>query len=149
MPIISKETDMEDYVSFEQAKKLKELGFDWKTYCAYDKIYKDDRPWELRNYHTPQNHNLAQYSASAPTMSQAQKWLREKHYLSIEVYSSLDGDNQWEWHYYVQDLNDHLERPADATIHCDGYQSYEQALSAGIDKALELLKQTDNEHDSK
>lgn len=35
---------MEDYCTFEQSVALKEMGFDWKTYCAYDKIYKDDRP---------------------------------------------------------------------------------------------------------
>lgn len=128
---------MEDYVTFDQAMKLKELGFDWITYCVYDKVYKDDRPWELRNYHTPQNHNLAQYSASAPTLSQVQKWFREVHGIDIDidsVYHRLDTGNK-----IMYGLRIGIQKTFKKEFYLNHY-SYNEALSTGIDHALKLIK---------
>lgn len=67
---------MEDYVSFEVAKLLKEKGFD--EYCGY--YSSDGEYWGYCVY----NHKGKDY-ISAPTLQMARKWLREKHHLHIEV----------------------------------------------------------------
>lgn len=135
----------EDFVTYEQAVKLKELGFDWKCYQFYNadkKLwsytsigYGDDcRDWNDNDYAI-----IGNAECSAPTLAQAQKWLREKHYLSIEVYSSLDIDYNHEYDGFIKNLNDASEDEIeDSAISC---KTYEEALSKGIDKALELLKQ--------
>ena len=64
---------MEDYVTFEQATKLKELGFDWKTWIYYDE---DDN--ELTESISSVDWNGETDSISVPTLAQASKWLREK-----------------------------------------------------------------------
>ena len=137
---------MEDYVTFEQANALRELGFDWKTYCAYDKSYKDDRPWELRNYHTPQNHNIAQYSASAPTLAQAQRWLREVKGIAVCV-QSFDSNkdprygNFWWKEYYLPNCEERGPQWAEWWVsgHHPIFPNYEEALTDGISKMLELI----------
>ena len=121
----------EDYVSFEQAKTLKKLGFDWECYCAFDKVYRKPDPegWELRCYHTPQNHNLASYSCSAPTLAQAQKWLREVKGMLILI----QHNKNFYWTISTIDSDDEV-------IAIYEYETYEKALLGAINKALEIIK---------
>lgn len=68
----------EDFVSFETAKLLKEKGFDGECFSAYNgngKLYKFD---EEIDDNTP-------CWSDAPTLQMAMKWLREEHYLFIQV----------------------------------------------------------------
>lgn len=124
-----------DYCSLETSQRLNRLGFDWETdyyYSGFDKeLYSRWFPNEFE-YNEPQT--------PAITLAQAAKWMREERYMSVEVYSSLDYDKQWEWRFFIQNLEDYMDRPADATIHCDTYLTYEKALTTGIDKALDLLE---------
>ena len=85
----------EDYVSFEQAKALKELGFDWECYqfynadkklCSYTSIGCGDdcRDWNDNDYAS-----IGDAECSAPTLAQAQKWLRIKN-ISICVEEKIE-----------------------------------------------------------
>ena len=70
---------------------------------------------------------------SAPTLWHAQKWLRNK---GIEVYVLLTDDNAgYEWGIYDRNICDNIDGYLG-----DGYKTYEQALSAGIARAVELIK---------
>ena len=77
---------MEDYVSFEQAKVLKELGFNYKSTYGYYKIYNesanfaDIRRCEVESW----EHDSVEFY-KAPTLSLAQKWLREVKDIHIEI----------------------------------------------------------------
>lgn len=70
----------EDYVSYELAVKLKECGFDepcdsyYNKACAADDEYWHTKREELINW----NGLGSDCQISAPTLWQAQKWLREK-----------------------------------------------------------------------
>ena len=157
----------ENYVSFDQAKRLKEFGFDWPVYQYYlinglgDVIL-----WFPEGERNPNNNDDDDISAptldqdksfhigfyqnfndnrdglemvngeiirityvSAPTLAQVQKWLRETKESEVIVIR-LD-DNVYNYTIYGEIGNVTTERTFD---------TYEQALSAGIDKALELLK---------
>lgn len=129
----------EDFVTYNQAIQLKELGFD----IPVNHYYKDNKLIQVSGYfdnYCNVNDNLVfviDECYSAPTFAQVQKWFREKHYLSIEVYTSLDIDSNWEWDGFVKNLNDILEDEIeDTAISC---QTYEEALSKCIDKAIEIL----------
>lgn len=128
----------EDYVSFEQAQKLKELGFDWECIGVYD----SERPLGLIALDTqaksPTNWNgNTDFDEifSAPTLAQAAKWLREKKGIDITpIPVTRDDERKYRW--ALDRLNPRLQDWTDDIIN-----NYEQALSAGIDKALEILKQ--------
>ena len=126
---------MEDYVTFEQAVKLRELGFDWECFFPYTdgKI--------IINHPCPINWNNHGYTGyeliSAPTLCQVQKWLREVK--EIFVYSQITRQPELKGKHYWEITSKNGE-----TLDCIPYgklfDTYEQALSAGIDNALELLK---------
>ena len=122
----------EEYVSYECAVKLKELGFDWDV----NKVY--HRPstlaeWELFPWHSEYNdwNNEGKFYISAPTLSLAQKWLREKHCLSVEPICNMVR----QWNVNVCEIDNF----GIAVYSKMNLETYELALSKGIDKALELL----------
>lgn len=128
----------EDYVSYPIALALKKHGFDWKCdhyYCAFDNET-DVRFWSI---HPAQSQNGLRIPkdtvvADAPTLAQAQKWLRECKKWHIIVEPRIWEQQVYDfklWHYYRGYEN--ANRGFD-------YLSYESALSAGIAVALELIE---------
>lgn len=125
----------EDFVTYEQAKKLKGLGFDWET-CAFylgTALNTKVPSWEIIN-----TTNLP--IIYAPTLSQVQKWLRNIHGISVEIISTVAG-KCWMYQLYHTTKDDFglpivIDRK---NVKGTGYETYETALSSGIDKALELL----------
>ena len=136
----------EVFVTYEQALRLKELGFDRKCHYHYDTtafkpvicpnytandgegerwIYADDC-----NLYEDMNH--CQY-CSAPTLAQAQGWLRE--FKQIAVFSELEYIFG-KYFYTIRELNGKYD---DKVIAQEEHDSYDEALSAGITKAMELL----------
>ncbi len=129
----------EDYVSYPIALALKKAGFDEPCdhyYCAFDNET-DVRFWSIHPAQsqnglcTPQDKAVA----DAPTLAQAQKWLRDKKRLSIEPYANIAVA----WNYNIADLDNFAENVRGEV----SFPSYESALSAGIAAALELI---DNEN---
>lgn len=156
---------MEDYVTYEQALQLKELGFDWECNGIYkyhsSKIihklpknphkkksikkaienypiitflkknteieYRDDS-W-INSYYLDEHKYV-----NAPTLAQAQKWLREVKNIIVLSTCNLDYEKGHSWFWFV-DADCWIDNPE------HNYSTYETAFLAGIDKALELLKQ--------
>ena len=118
----------EDFVTYEQAVKLKDLGFDYRTNTYYW-LSKTDFYWSDLN-----NWNQSPDYTSAPTLAQATKWLREKN---IEVISYYDYITKT-WIFEVCEMGE----PHSCGYHSDDFDlnkpTYEEAISAGIDKALEI-----------
>ncbi len=88
----------EDFVSLECAKLLKEKGFDEP--CLASRL----KNGELRRYDIEQrlvnmtSIDYEYYEFLAPTLYEAQKWLRKNHKIQIAVY--VEKINLW--HYEVQ-----------------------------------------------
>lgn len=125
---------MEDYVTYEQAVELKRFGFDWECNHYYD--YSHNLVEYTASYETGYsnwNHECHQDFGdySAPTLSQAQKWLREVKGIYVEI--SRYGLNNFAYELKFDYDSNHR-------YCCQAYMTPEEALSAGIDAAFELLK---------
>lgn len=118
---------MEDFVTFEIAKKLKEKGFEWVKITTYNPKTK------VRNNH------------HEPTISQVLKWLRKekKIHITANIYQdeSEDADGRivdkwcfWNWNIQSCISGNFLQEGDDAE-----YESYESATFAGIEYAIDNL----------
>ncbi len=131
----------EDFVTYETAAKLKELGFDWECYEFWDTSISDEgTPIKIRKTtQEPRTCVMSERNSilesmgceliTAPTMAKAQKWLREVHNWHISVNPEYDGT----WYYHICPIGGALEE-GDVD-----FPTYESALSAGITAALEIL----------
>lgn len=122
-----------DYVSYPIALALKKAGFDWKCDSYYDKACAtDDEYWHTKREEAYNWNGLgSECQISAPTLWQAQKWLREKG-IDIEIRVWIVG-NEREYRPYIMPpkCRDFIAYPPK--------KLYESALSAGIEAALKLL----------
>lgn len=71
----------------------------------------------------------------APTLELAAKWLRDKKDLWINICKPNQDSSKWSSS--VNGINYYLWKP------CSEYNSYEKALSAGINKAIKILKKNE------
>lgn len=132
-----------DFCSYELSKRLKDCGFDepcdhyynghgnLNRYADTDRINRN-----TNGHHTP--------SCSAPTLAHAQKWLREKKKIDVLVYNCACG---YGWEISKADADSRGTTLMDYDDNGEDRDSgmwltYENALSAGINVALQLL---DNE----
>lgn len=122
---------MEDFVTFEIAKKLKEKGFPQVTFGNYNMqsacYIEDGRFYE--------NGCITEVSRAytAPTISQVLKWLRKEKKLHVHpelAYFSKVGL----WEVYIVNINDYVQCSTNKE-----YSSYEEAALAGIEYVLDNL----------
>lgn len=125
---------IEELVTLETAKMLKEKGFNWK--CEH----LIDRNKVITKYDIPQSMVVCMeidgelVEFLCPALYVAQKWLRQEKNLHIEI-SYMYGNY---WIYDILTIPEHdlvglSDRPI---IH---YGTYEEALEAGIFEALKLI----------
>ena len=125
---------IEELVTLETAKMLKDKGFNWK--CEH----LIDRNKVITKYDIPQSMIVCMeidgelVEFLCPALYVAQKWLRQEKTLHIEI-SYMYGNY---WIYDILTIPEHdlvglSDRPI---IH---YGTYEEALEAGIQEALKLI----------
>lgn len=153
----------EDFVTYEQAIALKELGFNEKCLHYYedceedpiilDNCYSGDEVLLSDLYYSYNTEDSRRFY-DAPTLAQAQKWLRKEKGLVVcpcpEAIFINDIENRknqmWKHNGWICDIliikeNNELTNGSDV----DGengklFTSYEEALSAGITECLNFLK---------
>jgi hypothetical protein len=131
---------MEDLVTFEIAKKLKEKGFREECFARY---YCSDKAYFERNSYHPNtesifycynnDEDLSRFYIDAPTISQVLKWLREeKNIILTPNPSYFEGDCclGWDCDVWASGNYDYC---------CVDYKTYEQAAIAGIEYVLDNL----------
>lgn len=127
---ISKNMDKhESYVSLEVAELLKKAGFDWSTHYSYDLyLYNTEGEKRVIDGFASTFCNEHNGLASMPTIEVAQRWLREVMKIEVFVEPFIGF-----YKYVVEELKEN-------GIYSEGRsESYEEALEAGIKKALELI----------
>jgi hypothetical protein len=137
---------MEDFVSYELAKKLKEKGFNEPCYMYYD----EEENLKQNIEYDPMNSGIgidnllvrnsckwAMVDCVCPTISQVLKWLRKEKSIHVEFILWTDG-----WYYEVWCF-EYNENDKEYNTKIEGqsmdYSSYERAALAGIEYALDNL----------
>lgn len=94
----------EDYVSFKTTKRLKENGFDWRTYAYYED---EDNPNISLHASKAINWNKTDF-ISKPTLQMAMKWLRKTHNQPINVghFQSYEEACEEAINYYLDNLSE-------------------------------------------
>lgn len=139
----------EDFCSYEIAQALKEAGFDCPCRHYYTKEdASDGNVWLTSAAFSPEDWNDGRNSepdflkplCSAPSLWEAQKWLREKKLWHIEV--RINGCRNM---FCVELWEMKANGGAFRLQHKGGrvilYDTYESALSAGIEAALKLIEE--------
>lgn len=145
-----------DYCSYELSLALKKAGFCESCNYGYSvktRIEPEVSFGEPKIMHSkaPKNYNDNRKGiekgldfCSAPTLWQAQKWLREKYGIHIDIciypdYSvDADGNVCDKWDYWGFDLHA-IVGSEQILADCGKYNLYEEALATGIEVALKLL----------
>ena len=148
---------IEELVTLETAKMLKEKGFDERTLYAYRNngmLYNDGNrimtsynslpvPELCEEYYgcdaskTCLICKLAVYLIAAPTQSFAQKWLRETKNLHICIIKYASG---YSYDICKEDNGTHIAEGVFKGPNDGGqWDTYEEALEAGIFEALKLI----------
>lgn len=131
---------MEDFVTFEIAKKIKEKGFPQKTAGRYNMI--DCFYYEDGNFFFNGGACDVNEAYTAPTISQALKWLREekKLYVSITYVPKIPNEtgvlNDF---YYPTFQKIGLFEPMFFIGGDNNYDSYEDAALEAIEYVLDNL----------
>ena len=136
---------MEDFVTIELAKKLKEKGFKEKCMRYYDSR-DEDRTYFYWNANTPMadansvyyswNENNGGYKGAwidAPTIAQVLKWLREEKGLHIEVRFDSRGFGACIDKYDLKNLEHISFNPL---LYHGFFKTYEEATLDGIEYVL-------------
>lgn len=123
----------EDYVSIEVAKLLKEKGFD--EYCNTCYYYHDNE-WILQDGNNRNRINGKDWM-SRPNLYEAQKWIRNNHNIHIVIDNYACG---YAWFLYKADNGTRISEYAEDGPNDGGcWDTYEEALNAGIIEALKLI----------
>ena len=128
----------EDYCSLETAKLLKQAGFDWECLTYYrnrnERLNFGEEPIDWNRQHSQLS---VENDYSAPTLSVAQRWLREVKHIDVFVWISCLQNYKW--------IGKNIGLELDFTVHTGEnlYTTYEEALEAGIKKCLTLILEKD------
>jgi hypothetical protein len=120
-----------NFVPYQQASALKELGFDEPCFGKYDIYGSFDHKLFYHNHDSQTSLNCA-----APLYSQAFRWFREKHNLVFN-FISYNIVKPGEYHWSIT-WND--EAKASGIV-----KTYEEAEQACLDKLIEICKE--QQHD--
>lgn len=129
------------FVTLEQAIRLKDLGFNKECLCLYD-----DNKLQIMTQHSPdviatvKNSNMrlksgineVQSVIAAPLYQQAFDWLREKYNIFYHLYYNVDNGDNTLWFYEVEhDINYHVSK-----YHKTYYDAKNAALNYIINELL-------------
>ena len=135
--------NIKDFVTYEQALALRELGFKeeclfhYTTYKALEgNEVRGSTDWSMESVSTEVLYKSFNYfkeiDIDAPTLAQSQKWLRkEKRYSVEELY---DCDDKWS--YFIVRMSD-----GEFIRHVSDFNSPEEALSEGITECIKILNE--------
>jgi hypothetical protein len=120
----------EYYISIETAKLAKKKGFNEKTHYGWSNRY------FLLSVEDVYNWNDDKSNYSVPSQANLARWLREKHKLSVEAFYSYGGL----FSLCISNMR-YDDARMDKWEDMGSYHTYEEAMEAGLQKALELINE--------
>lgn len=120
-----------EFIPYEQALALKELGFNRRTFAQYDTIL--NNKWVL-TFDLSEEGQYPEGSSAciAPTFSQAFRWFREKH----EAYYTIEGSKRHGFAFCIYSENDDIVEEVSLV-----YPTYEEAELECLKKLIEIVKE--------
>jgi hypothetical protein len=106
-----------EFIPYEQALALKELGFDEPCLMYYD------YSWTLVE--------SGVYECKAPLYQQAFRWFREKY----QLHSTITSISQESWQWHIQKPGQQLGK-----LYDEDYYTYEEAELACLEKLIEIVE---------
>ena len=135
-----------EFIEYEQALALKELGFDEPCFAFYDEsLY---FPNNENQYGTFCNQKLDVSSCSAPTFSQAFRWFREKYNIRHNIMDFIDDEVGIEWDYEIAIIGTDIDEKGNYKPLIDystddedrKFKTYEEAELECLKKLIEIVK---------
>lgn len=130
-----------DFITYEQASALKELGFDepcFKIWNDYGKATIQNR-FQLDLKVDSWSHN----SFKAPTYQQAFRWFREKHNLPSEIRFVA---NLEVYDYRITKIGIKYDNSFyDGVRPTSAFTTYEEAETKCLDKLIQIVKNNDKQ----
>ena len=132
-----------EFVPYEEAFALKELGFNEPCFG-----YWKSKNWLIQEKTRTDGYTHTDQECSAPTFSQAFRWLREKYWytalilcdsfqivMQLSTSKTLDSKT-WEWKPIYITQTYHKE---------EGLKSYDESELACLKQLIEIAKEKNNE----
>ena len=124
-----------EFVPFQEALALKEIGFDEPCFAFYQVEYHENSPimvndndeYRITGFRTCKNSEIPSNYTSCPTYSQAFRWFREKH--------KLHGMHTHNSYMIEGEINGDFLRITKFSL-----KSYEEAELACLRKLIEIVK---------
>ena len=127
----------ECYVSFEIAKLLKEVGFDWEEHYPRNFCYVNDNT-ELFDKSVLKNYiGEDDVIYLAPTLEVAQRWLREVKDIDVYIFPTTNNKRGCVYEWGIKTFGRALW--VEGQPYTNQYETYEEALEVGIKKAIEII----------
>ena len=124
-----------EFIPYEQALELKELGFNghYIAYYTNDGKLQQGEMWKDKD------------SIKAPLYQQAFRWFREKYGLYGHIKPENNEDDIIAWEYVILTIVDNFAGVANASEVCfttrkSNYTTYEKAELACLKKLIEIAK---------
>jgi hypothetical protein len=127
---------MKDFIPYEQALALKELGFDEPCFGYYNTTWSKQNELLFPQYAGElENWNEMTHLCSSPLYSQAFRFFREKYglYYLIKVFKDDDGE-------LIFDYAILEDSPETESYDDEPYTTYEEAENACLIKLIEIVK---------
>lgn len=121
-----------EFVPYEQALALKELGFDEPCFGFYVPLLDGTQELEIKLWETHGERIIL-----APTFSQCFRWLREKYNLYSHVIESIAFDNTLE---FVALINGSYINHGVLDKPVNRFETYEEAELQCLIKLIEIVK---------
>jgi len=126
---------IKEFIPYELAVKLKELGFDEKCFCNWEESWSPEPEDEIRMVLTTDQTWLRPGWIRAPTFSQAFRWFREEYNQHSFIELVFEDKIKFDYVLYVN------EDEADCIDYGDGpFETYEDAELALLDKLIEVAE---------
>jgi hypothetical protein len=129
-----------EFIPYEEALALKELGFDEPCLSYWD----DDKVFELN----PEFHKGSEMDSTwltRPTLSQAFRWFRQQFDWQHSIEPTADqhshnlGYNYWIWNYNTRE--EHYTMPKNRPTGDWEFVTYEETELACLKKLIEIVKE--------
>ena len=127
-----------EFIPYEQALALKELGFD-NTCHAYYSQYRN-KDIHLKDLGLCNRLGISEENVLAPLYQQAFRWFREKYNLHQDISTFVWDYDKEQLGFSLRTYLNPLNTTTEKKVHPEVYETYEEAELACLIKLIEIVR---------